>query len=143
MQISTTHLERCLQTLTASLEALQASEPESIEFEIYRNAVIKGFELSLEVCGKLLRRALKAYGGSPKEVDELVYKEVLRRCAKQAILEPALTEKIWVYSTKRQSVADDDYIPFVQEILPLLPQFITEMSRISTLLQQQEALSVL
>jgi hypothetical protein len=143
MQISTTHLERCLQTLTASLEELQASEPDSIKFEIYRNAVIKGFELSLEVCGKLLRRALKAYGGSPKEVDELVYKEVLRRCAKQAILEPALTEKLWVYSTKRQSVADDDYIPFVQEILPLLPLFITEMSQISTLLQQQETLSVL
>ena len=96
MQISTTHLERCLQTLTASLEKLQKTEPDSIEFEIYRNAVIKGFELSLEVCGKLLRRALKAYGGSPKEVDELVYKEVLRRCAKQAILEPALTEKLWV-----------------------------------------------
>ena len=143
MQISTTHLERCLQTLTASLEKLQKTEPDSIEFEIYRNAVIKGFELSLEVCGKLLRRALKAYGGSPKEVDELVYKEVLRRCAKQAILEPALTEKLWVYSSKRQSVADDDYIPFVQEILPLLPLFITEMSHISTLLQQQETLSVL
>jgi len=143
MQISTTHLERCLQTLTASLEELQASEPDSIKFEIYRNAVIKGFELSLEVCGKLLRRALKAYGGSPKEVDELVYKEVLRRCAKQAILEPALTEKLWVYSTKGQSVADDDYIPFVQEILPVLPLFITEMSHISNLLQQQETLSVL
>jgi hypothetical protein len=143
MQISTTHLERCLQTLTASLQKLQATEPDSIEFEIYRNAVIKGFELSLEVCGKLLRRALKAYGGSPKEVDELVYKEVLRRCAKQAILEPALTEQLWVYSTKRQSVADDDYIPFVQEILPLLPLFITEMSHIFTLLQQQETLSVL
>ena len=143
MQISTTHFERCLQTLTASLEELQASDPDSIKFEIYRNAVIKGFELSLEVCGKLLRRALKAYGGSPKEVDELVYKEVLRRCAKQAILEPALTEKIWFYSTKRQSVADDDYIPFVQEILPLLPLFITEMSHIANLLQQQETLSVL
>ena len=68
---------------------------------------------------------------------------MLRRCAKQAILEPALTEKLWVYSSKRQSVADDDYIPFVQEILPLLPLFITEMSHISTLLQQQETLSVL
>lgn len=135
MHISTTHLERCLQTLTASLQKLQATESDSIEFDIYRNAVIKGFELSQEICGKLLRRALKAYGGSPKEVDEIVYKEVLRRCAKQTILEPAFTEKLWVYTTKQQSVADDDYIPFVQEILPLLPIFITEMSHISNLLQ--------
>ena len=67
MLISTTLLERSLQTLERSLKQLNSVDDASdIDYEVYRNAVIKGFELYLEVCGKLLRKALKAYGGSPK-----------------------------------------------------------------------------
>lgn len=136
MHISTTHLERCLQTLTASLEELQASEPDSIKFEIYRNAVIKGFELSLEVCGKLLRRALKAYGGSPKEVDELVYKEVLRRCAKHGLLDIALVQRWFTYRDNRNHTAHDYGAPFAQETLRLLPAFLADAKTIANVLHQ-------
>ena len=47
MTINTKHLGRCIQTLESSLTLLQRSEPGSIEYEIYRNATVKGFELAM------------------------------------------------------------------------------------------------
>jgi len=37
MKLNTEHLGRCIQTLESSLELLRDSEPESIDYEIYRN----------------------------------------------------------------------------------------------------------
>ena len=82
MNLNTDHLLRCISTLESSLAALERSEADSIDYEIFRNAVVKGFELVLEMSGKLLRKAVKAYGGSPKAVDELFFKDVLRHAGK-------------------------------------------------------------
>lgn len=71
MYLDTDHFARHIVTLESSLTLLNRSEPESIDYEIFRNAVVKGFELTLETGGKLLRKALKAFTGSPKEVDQL------------------------------------------------------------------------
>jgi len=79
MSLSTTHYARCIQTLESSLSLLGQADADSIDYEIFRNAVVKGFELTLETAGKLLRKALKTYTGSPRSVDELTYKEVLRQ----------------------------------------------------------------
>jgi len=68
MNLNTDHYTRCIKTLETSLALLNGADPESIDFEIFRNAVVKGFELTLETAGKLLRKALKAYTGRPREV---------------------------------------------------------------------------
>ena len=56
------NVERLLQaaaTLEQSLLALDKTPPsEEVMFDLYRNAAIKSFELSLETSGKLLRKAL-------------------------------------------------------------------------------------
>jgi len=85
--MNTDHLSRCIQTVDSSVAFLQQTPAGSIEFEVYRNAVVKGFELTLEVVGKLLRRAVKSYGARPREVDALSYKDVLRHALKHGLLE--------------------------------------------------------
>lgn len=137
MLISTTHLERSLLTLERSLKQLNAVEDKTdIDYEVYRNAVIKGFELSLEVCGKLLRKALKAYGGSPKEVDELFYNEVLRRCAKHGLLDVHLVERWFKYRVNRNNTAHDYGEQFAVETLQLLPHFLKDAYHIAERLKQ-------
>jgi len=49
MVLQTGHLERCIQTLESSMGLLQQSESGSMEYEIYRNAAVKGFELSEQI----------------------------------------------------------------------------------------------
>jgi hypothetical protein len=77
MPLNVEHLLRTANTLEQALLAIEAQENrEDVRFDLYRNAAIKSFELSLETAGKLLRKALKAYGGAPREVDKLVFNDV-------------------------------------------------------------------
>ncbi len=69
VRFNTSHLERCIATLESSLSHLSTEEEVSIRYEVFRNAVIRSFELTLEIANKLLRKGLKAYGGSLKEID--------------------------------------------------------------------------
>ncbi len=55
MALNTVYLRRCLSSLKSALNMLAASESGSIEYDVFRNAAIKSFELSLETSGKLLR----------------------------------------------------------------------------------------
>src|SRR5580700_2229518 len=93
MNLRTEHLARCLQTLEKSLEQLQRAPEDSIDYEIYRNAVVKGFDLTLETAGKMLRKGIKTYTGNPRTVDELSFKDVLRHAAKHGLLDPATVER--------------------------------------------------
>ena len=68
---------------------LNGAQEESMEYEIFRNAVVKGYELALETSGKLLRKALKQYAGSPRSIDALSFKEVLRDALKHDLLDNA------------------------------------------------------
>ena len=66
MSLHTHHLQRTADTLEQALVALGKTDPADVVFwDLYRNAAIKSFELSLETAGKLLRRALKPYAGNP------------------------------------------------------------------------------
>lgn len=73
MPLSTEHLNRCIETLESSLNHLHEASAGDVEYEVFRNASIKGFELALEASGKLLRKALKLYMGTPRAVDQLTY----------------------------------------------------------------------
>lgn len=105
---------------------LQRAEAGSIEYEVFRNAVVKGFELTLETTGKLLRKALKAYGGNPKAVDELFYKDVLRHAAKHGLLTVDEVERWFAYRDNRNDTAHDYGEAFAQQTLILLSGFVVD-----------------
>jgi nucleotidyltransferase substrate binding protein (TIGR01987 family) len=137
MNLRTEHLARCLQTLEKSLEQLKRAPEESIDYEIYRNAVVKGFELTLETAGKLLRRAIKTYIGNPRTVDELTYKEVLRHAGKHGLLEPAAVERWFEYRDNRNSTAHDYGQGFAEETLALMPDFLSDTRRLEATLSEK------
>jgi nucleotidyltransferase substrate binding protein (TIGR01987 family) len=126
MKLNTDHLLRCIQTLESSLVLLKTAEPDSINYEVFRNAVVKGFELVLETSGKLLRKALKAYGGSPKAIDELFYKDVLRHAGKHGLLSTEEIEHWFDYRDNRNSTAHDYGEGFAHETLALMPAFVQD-----------------
>ncbi len=136
MNLDTAHLARCIDTLQSSLRFLQEAAPDSIEYEVFRNAVVKGFELTLETAGKLLRRALKAYAGAPRKVDEMVYKDVLRHAAKHGLIGADEVTRWFAYRDNRNSTAHDYGIGFAQQTLALLPGFIDDARRLEAALQQ-------
>ncbi len=134
MSLNTDHLLRCIQTLESSLAMLNKAEEDTIDYEVYRNAVVKGFELVLETTGKLLRKALKAYGGSPKAVDELFYKDVLRHAAKRGLLTAEEVERWFAYRDNRNNTAHDYGEGFAKETLQLMPAFVIDARKIEAAL---------
>jgi len=130
MKLNTDHLARCLQTLESSLELLSHSEEKSIQYEIYRNATVKGFELALETAGKLLRKAITPYFASHRAVDELYFKDLFRHAAKHGLLNTEEVERWFAYRDNR-NIPDHDYgEKFAEETLKLMPGFIADSRRL-------------
>lgn len=137
MTLNTNHLLRSIQTLESSLDFLNQAEPDSIDYEVYRNAVVKGFELILETSGKLLRKALKAYGGNPKAVDELFYKDVFRHAAKHGLLGAEEVGRWFTYRDNRNNTAHDYGVAFANETLVLIPIFLTDAKALESKLRSK------
>lgn len=136
MSLNVEHLLRTVSTLEAALAALQLRGNNEIMHDLYRNAAIKSFELSLETAGKLIRKALKAFGGSPREVDKLIFNDVLRHAGKHGILELPEVERWIKYRLNRNSTTHDYGEGFANETLRLLPDYATDARALAIALQK-------
>jgi len=123
MKLNFDHLRRCSLTLERSLQSLAKAEAASVDYEVFRNAVIKSFELTLETAGKLLRKVLTEYVGSPKTVDALVFKDVLRHAAVHGLLGAEELERWLVYRDSRNDTAHNYGEEFTEHTLRLITEF--------------------
>ncbi len=137
MTLNTDHFSQCIKTLEASLDHLNTVTPDSIEHDVFRNAAIKGLELSLETSGKLLRKVLKNYSANPREIDELTYKEVLRHAAKHGLLDAKAVKRWFAYRDNRNNTAHDYGKAFAELTLKLLPQFLIDVASLQQTLQKK------
>ena len=136
MTIDTTYLERCIATLDKAQQLLKAADPENIDYDMYRSACVKEFEIILEQSGKLLRKVLKPYFQSSKAVDQLIFKEVFRNATLRSLLNTDACERWLVYRDNRNSTAHDYGVNFAEETLALLPQFIADAKELVIAIQQ-------
>lgn len=131
------YFERCIRTLSQAFSALQEQHEESPLYDIYRAACVKEFEIILEQSGKLLKKILKPYFSSPKQVDQLVFKEIFRYAAKFNILTLEEVERWVVYRDNRNNTAHDYGEGFAETTLTLLPHFIQDAQRLCQAIKQQ------
>jgi nucleotidyltransferase substrate binding protein (TIGR01987 family) len=129
-----------MKTVTTLEEALKAIErhnsKDDIKFDLYRNAAIKSFELSLETAGKLLRKALKLFSGDPKSIDRLVFNDVLRHASKHGLLTIETTERWLEYRKNRNNTAHDYGEDFANETLKILPHFVDDVRKLAIKMQE-------
>ena len=126
MTLNFDNLARCIKTLDHSLNRLEQSESGSDDYEVYRNAVIKGFELTLETSGKLLRKVLKEYVANPKTVNDLVFKDLFRSAAKYNLLTLQEVERWFAYRDSRNDTAHDYGVEFAESVLKLIKEFLID-----------------
>lgn len=137
MALNVDHLLRTAATLEQALLALERTPAcEDILFDLYRNAAIKSFELSLETAGKLMRKALKLYTASPRSVDALVFNDVLRHAGKHSLLDVAAVERWLAYRANRNNTAHDYGEGFANDTLKLLPDYLRDVRDLAAKLQE-------
>jgi nucleotidyltransferase substrate binding protein (TIGR01987 family) len=137
MGLNVEHLLRTAATLEQAMLALGKTQAtDEVIYDLYRNAAIKSFELSLETAGKLLRKALKAFGGNPRSVDSLVFNDVLRHSGKHGVLDQAAVERWLTYRANRNNTAHDYGVGFANNTLILLPAYLVDVRALAEKLQE-------
>ncbi len=137
MNIDTSFYERCIQTLNNAYLLLIRTNPETIDYDMYRSACIKEFELILEQSGKLLRKVLKPYFHTSKEIDKLYFKDIFRQAVLHSIITADMCERWLEYRDNRNNTAHDYGLNFAEETLLLLPQFIIDSFELAQIIKQQ------
>jgi len=124
--VDATFLRRCLGTLEYALTALQRRDPDDIAYDVFRAACVKEFELVLEQSGKLLKKRLKPYFPSSRQVDRLVFKDVFRHAAKHGLISANTCERWLEYRDNGNGNAHDYGEAFAEATLALLPAFLAD-----------------
>ena len=137
MNLNTDHLKRCIQTLRSSLTFYELAAPESIDQEIFRNAIVKGYELAQETSFKLLKKALRDYGHGAKKLDTTVVKDLLRLSATHGLMTLEEVERWFAYRDNRNNTAHDYGENFAKETLSLIPKFIDDVARLEAVLRER------
>ena len=135
--IDTVYLQRCIQALQKAQLLLQAAEPDSIDYDMYRSACVKEFEIILEQSGKLLKKALKPYFHTSKAVDVLSFKDAFRQANLHSLLTLPEVTRWFNYRDNRNNTAHDYGAGFAEETLALLPQFIVDAQALAQIIATQ------
>lgn len=137
MSLSIEHLQHTADTLAQAILHLQKTPAEDkVLYDLFRNSAIKSFELSLETTGKLLRKALKLYVGSPREVDRWVFNDLFRHACKHGLLSEQEVERWLDYRANRNTTAHDYGELFAEQTLAILPAYLTDLRILAERMQE-------
>ena len=128
--LNTEFVHRCIDTLRLAQSNLGLHEAKSVEYDIYRAACVKQFELISEQCGKLLKKSLLAFFSSSKQLDALTYKDIFRHAAKHGFMTLAEVERWLAYRDHRNQTAHEYGENYADNVLHLIPQFLADAANL-------------
>ena len=129
-KIDTTYLKRCNLALENAYGRLKRYKIEDIEYDIYRSAVIKEFEIILEQSGKLLKKVLRPYFHSNRAVDKLVFKDIFRQAGLHGLISIDEVERWLEYRDNRNSTSHNYGAFLAEETLVLIEKFIIDVDNL-------------
>ncbi len=135
--ISTEHLQKCIETLEKSYDLIRKSDEGSIDYEMYRNSLVKSFEISLEQAGKLLKKRITPFFATNKEVDKLNFKDIFRNAEKFSLICEAEVERWFKYRNNRNNTAYDYGEAFAKETLSLIDDFINDVKNLKKVIENE------
>lgn len=133
--INTENLEKCLLTLEKSYAMIKTVAEASIDYEIYRNSLVKSFEMTLEQSAKLLKKKLVPYFATKKDVDKLTFKDIFRYALKYSLIDENTAERWFKYRDNRNNTAHDYGKSFADETLTLITDFINDAKELKRVIE--------
>ena len=125
-KINTEYLQKCIDTLEKSYIMLQQAQEGTIDYELYRNSLVKGFEMAIEQSGKLLKKSLTPYFSSKRAIDTLTFKDIFRQAHKHSLLTEDETNRWMKYRDNRNNTTHDYGQAFAEETLVLIEDFLID-----------------
>ena len=137
MTINTEILEKCILTLEKSYELIKQEEEGSIDYEMYRNSLVKSFELTLEQSGKLLKKKIAPFFANNKAVDALNFKDIFRNALKHSLITSEELERWFEYRNNRNNTAHDYGKSFAEETLCLIESFLIDVKNLKKVIENE------
>lgn len=134
-EIDASYLKRCVATPERAFALLNQQDADSTMHDVFRAACVKEFELVLEQSGKLLRKRLRPWFASNRQVDRLAFNDIFRYGAKHGLVECAACERWLQYRANRNDTAHNYGEVFAATTLKLLPDFLADAKALSRILE--------
>ena len=134
-EINTEYLQKYIATLKKSYEMLLQTQDGTIDYELYRNSLVKGFEMTLEQSGKLLKKLLNPYFAFKRAVDMLSFKDLFRQAHKHSLISEEETKRWMKYRDNRNSTAHDYGQAFAEETLTLVKDFLIDVENLRKVIE--------
>lgn len=141
MELNTEYLTRCIETLEKAYTLIKQTKEGTVDYEMYRNSLVKGFEMTLEQSGKLLRKILVPYLSSKKAADTLTFKDLFRHAFKYSLITNEEAERWMKYRDNRNNTAQDYGRAFAEETLLLIDDFLKDVKKLKTVIENEQAVS--
>ena len=135
MRLNTDFLRRCIIVLETETGELNDHEQGDFLYDVFRAASIKHFELILEQSARLLRKRLRAWFASNRQVDRLDFRDVFRHAAKHGLITADTCERWLKYRDNRNATAHDYGEEFAQTTLALMPEFIEDAKSLADVIE--------
>ena len=94
--------------------------------------------LYLEQSGSLLKKRLRPYFASNRQVDRLTFRNTFRHAARHELISVAASERWLAYRDARNDTTHRYGEGFAETILELLPQFIADASALAKVIGQEQ-----
>lgn len=137
MPISTEYLERCIETLEKSYTCIKNCDEGTIDYEMYRNSLVKGFEMTLEQAGKLLKKRIAPFMASKKLADSLNFKDLFRYAFKYSLISEDEVTRWHKYRDNRNNTAHDYGRAFAEETLLLIGDFLKDVKKLKSVIENE------
>ncbi len=139
MKLDLSNLEKAIASLTSSLQVMNAEETALLDDpvqDVIQAGVIQNFEFTYELAHKMLKRYLETASANPTRIEEMDFPELIRTGAEQGLLQNSWD--IWKeYRTARGTTSHTYNEEKAQEVLAVIPQFLTEARYLLRQLQQR------
>ncbi len=135
--LDTEYLTKYIEILEKSFACIRQASEGSIDYEMYRNSLVKSFEITLEQSGKLLRKYLAPYYASKKIVDSFTFKDLFREAHKHSLLDEEEVERWFKYRDNRNNTAHDYGQAFAEETLTLMDSFFKDVYHLKGIIENE------
>ena len=130
-RINTDNLIQTVTTLELALEGLRGQEPGEPMYNVYRGACMNEFQVVLDLTASLLRRRLRPYFATIRQVNDLTFRQVFREAARLHLISLDECRRWLDYRDHRNRIAHRYGREFAEQALTALPPMIEDARRIA------------
>ncbi|MBF0628120.1 MAG: nucleotidyltransferase substrate binding protein [Magnetococcales bacterium] len=136
MSLNTSVLQHTILLLETALVRYREEDPESLEVEILRHAILKEYELIQELAHGLIRKALREFVPGIPRLHATPVKELLRLAARYDLLTLDEVERWFAYRDQRNATAHEYGERLVLEAMERLVDFVRDSRNLALRLEE-------